>query len=269
MYEEQEQEKRNRGIGVTWWVRYAFVPVAVALIAGISAVRAADLLKPTPEIVPLITVVPTQAQIAAPTQPESPPAAETAIPQPTNLPTSTPDIQETPLPMQTEAPTEVSEIIEPTAAADGSLGVHIVQRGEHLYCIGRGYGVPPQAIAKANHLSNPSSLRAGQRLLIPAVAWRNIPYGPVCPGQFASPYSRKMVYVPRYQPAAPAAPLANPAPVQTEISPPTGDEIATEQPVETAPPTDEPIEIIVTEQPPVNSLPPYPQPEITQPPPEG
>src|SRR5688572_2207161 len=63
-------------------------------------------------------------------------------------------------------------------------GQHRVLPGETLYCIGRGYGVAPWAIAQANGLAVLAGLSIGQVLTIPTVAWGNVPSGPVCPPQF-------------------------------------------------------------------------------------
>jgi LysM repeat protein len=69
------------------------------------------------------------------------------------------------------------------------VGEHVVQKGETLYCIGRGYGVVPSAIAEANGLSAFAFLSVGQVLKIPAVQWSPIPPGLVCVGQFESPFT--------------------------------------------------------------------------------
>jgi LysM repeat protein len=73
-------------------------------------------------------------------------------------------------------------------AGGGSLGQHMVQTGETLYCIGRAYWVRPSAIGRANGLVFPFHLTPGQVLTIPAVRWGFIPPGPVCEAQFPSPY---------------------------------------------------------------------------------
>ncbi len=75
----------------------------------------------------------------------------------------------------------------PAFASADILGQHIVQKGETLYCIGRGYGVVPSAIAEANGLSAFAFLSVGQVLKIPAVQWSPIPPGPVCKPQFPPP----------------------------------------------------------------------------------
>ena len=111
MDDEQDQEKRNRGAGLTWWVRYAFVPVAVALIAGFSAVRAADLLKPIPTMPPAATEASTPNSSIVPTPTETVPQAVT-LPAPTSpLPTPAP----TAITTATAAPTETSAEPAPTA----------------------------------------------------------------------------------------------------------------------------------------------------------
>jgi LysM repeat protein len=46
--------------------------------------------------------------------------------------------------------------------------IHIVEPGESLTSIGALYGVTPQAIRQANHITDPNLLRIGQKLIIPA-----------------------------------------------------------------------------------------------------
>jgi len=84
----------------------------------------------------------------------------------------------------------------PVASAADILGRHVVQPGETLYCLGRGYGVLPSAISSANSLSAFAHLSIGQVLDIPAVPWMRIPAGPVCAPQFVSPYSSVTVVTP-------------------------------------------------------------------------
>lgn len=59
----------------------------------------------------------------------------------------------------------------PAAANDavqtGAGYTHVVQRGETLFGIAQKYGVPLDQLAQANNITNPSSLRAGQKLTIP------------------------------------------------------------------------------------------------------
>jgi len=49
-----------------------------------------------------------------------------------------------------------------------SPAVHVVQRGENLFRIALRYGVTVDALAKANGLSDPRLIYAGQRLIVPA-----------------------------------------------------------------------------------------------------
>ncbi|MBO8142490.1 MAG: LysM peptidoglycan-binding domain-containing M23 family metallopeptidase [Firmicutes bacterium] len=50
-------------------------------------------------------------------------------------------------------------------AADGGL-LHVVQRGETLWEIGRRYGVPVEELVQLNELSDPNRLVVGQKLII-------------------------------------------------------------------------------------------------------
>jgi LysM repeat protein len=74
------------------------------------------------------------------------------------------------------------------AQSSSPLGLHTVRSGETLYCLGRTYGVKPAAITQTNRMTLNSLLQPGRVLSIPAVRWENIPAGPVCAAQFASPY---------------------------------------------------------------------------------
>ncbi len=86
------------------------------------------------------------------------------------------------------------------------VGRHVVQRGETIFCIGRGYGVLPAAIAQANGLSLPFTILPGQTLQIPKVQWTAIQPGPVCAPQFTSPFPGLPVSTePPVTPGTPAA----------------------------------------------------------------
>lgn len=69
------------------------------------------------------------------------------------------------------------------------LGVHLVQPGETLFCIGRAYEVDPNAIATANLLSPYAFVQPGDLLMIPATRWANMPAGTACPAQFDPEWS--------------------------------------------------------------------------------
>jgi LysM repeat protein len=66
----------------------------------------------------------------------------------------------------------------------GAPGRHTVRQGETLFCIGRGYGVSPWAIATANSIYAPYRIFIGQVLVIPNAPWSTVPPGPVCARQF-------------------------------------------------------------------------------------
>ncbi|HSD83509.1 MAG TPA: LysM domain-containing protein, partial [Anaerolineae bacterium] len=108
--------------------------------------------------------------ISRPTQPSLPvnPPAPVYPPQPVYPPISVPPVQG---PITLNAP--------------GVLGLHIVQPGDTLYCIGRAYQVDPIAIAQANSINGYAVIVPGHALLIPATKWTSIPEGPICRSQFA------------------------------------------------------------------------------------
>ena len=58
-------------------------------------------------------------------------------------------------------------VVPASAAPSESCPVHVVQRGETLYSIARRYGVDMWTIARANGITNPNRIYAGQRLVIP------------------------------------------------------------------------------------------------------
>ena len=64
-----------------------------------------------------------------------------------------------------------------------TIANHVVRPGETLWCIARGYGVSPWAIAAENGLTNPNRVRPGQHLWIP-YAPATLPPGPTCAPQF-------------------------------------------------------------------------------------
>jgi LysM repeat protein len=78
-------------------------------------------------------------------------------------------------------------VVTPLAAAPVRsweiLGVHEVKMGETLYCIGRAYGVSPDAIASQNGIVNANLIHPGVKLEIPDVP-ATLPAGPACDPQF-------------------------------------------------------------------------------------
>jgi LysM repeat protein len=123
--------------------------------------------------IPVTPTVDTSGRKPAVTQPGQSmqpvyPPAPVYPPQPAYPPISVPPVQ---VPVTIDAP--------------GVLGLHIVQPGDTLYCIGRAYQVDPIAIAQANSISGYAVIVPGHALLIPATKWTNIPAGPICHPQFA------------------------------------------------------------------------------------
>jgi LysM repeat protein len=133
-----------------------------------------------------------EGQRLAATLTAAPPATDTVTPTTTHTPPPSPTLTPSPVPTATAPPTEtplltatpISATIPPVAI----LGQHTVRAGETLFCIGRGYGVLPGAIAQANGLTLPFNILPGQTLKIPEVQWVNVEPGPVCAPQFQSPF---------------------------------------------------------------------------------
>ncbi len=140
-----------------------------------------DFIRNNPEVadvvVATLTAAPPPTETLAPTATStpSPPPSPTPEGAPTATATNTAAPTPTALPLPTAAPGALFPII----------GVHTVQPGETIFCIGRAYGVLPTAITQVNGVI---TLRPGQQLRIPGVQWPSIPPGPVCQTQFTSPF---------------------------------------------------------------------------------
>ncbi|NOX61332.1 MAG: LysM peptidoglycan-binding domain-containing protein [Chloroflexi bacterium] len=61
------------------------------------------------------------------------------------------------------------ELLIPIQAGRGGY-VHVVKPGETLYGIAKQYNVPLDKLAEANGITDPTTLRVGQRLIIPSAA---------------------------------------------------------------------------------------------------
>jgi len=161
-----------------------------------------------------------------PTATPSSTATSTSTPQPTSTntlapetPSSTPEPPTATLePSATAFPSPTEPVFQPTVTPRPFtpippapiIGHHIAQPGDTIFCIARGYGVLPGAIAQANGLSFTSLIRPGQDLAIPAVQWTNITDGPVCAPQFVSPFPGLVVATATPQDTAtPAGPPLN------------------------------------------------------------
>lgn len=80
----------------------------------------------------------------------------------------------------------------PRVAADGwtVLAHHTIQPGDTLFCIARGYGVDPWAIASQNRILKSNLIYPGVVLAIPNVP-ATLPPGPTCPPQSGGPACRQ------------------------------------------------------------------------------
>jgi LysM repeat protein len=121
-------------------------------------------------------------------------------------------------PTVTPTPTVTATPSTPTEPVSAVLGTHKVRWGETLYCIGRGYGVNPWAIARVNNIRWwPYLIFPGQLLTIPNEIWLPaVPAGRVCAPQFtATPVATPVPTVspPASTPAPTVvAPTATPVP---------------------------------------------------------
>ena len=183
-----------------------------------------------------LTAAPPPTTTPAPTATDTPPAPPGLTPVTVIPPTSVTSIILTPVP--TARPTSTTA----SGTTVQIIGLHTVLPGETIFCIGRGYGVLPTAIAQVN---GTASLTPGQILRIPAVQWENIPAGPVCPPQFTSPFPG---LTPTNTPAAAPSvttvpPTDKPDPTDTSAAPvapsktPTSIPTSTPSKIPTVPPT--------------------------------
>ncbi len=159
------------------------------------------------------SAAPTDTETLAPGSPSPTAALATdtpTVPPATDTPTAetftdTPAPSATPTPSVTFQPTVPPPPFTPLPPAP-VMGHHTVQAGETIFCIARGYGVLPAAIAQANGLSQTFFISTGQVLVIPEIQWHPlpIPAGPVCATQFQSIYPGLPVLT--------ATPVASPTP---------------------------------------------------------
>ena len=208
-----------------------------------------DFIQNNPEVADVIVATLTAAP--PPTETLAPTATSTPSPPPSLTPEGAPTATAT----NTSAPTPTAQPF-PTAAPGALfpiIGVHTVQPGETIFCIGRAYGVLPTAITQVNGVI---TLTPGQQLRIPGVQWPSIPPGPVCKTQFTSPFpgltptntpapapsatsvppTEKPEKPPTNTPVPPGVPSNTPTRTSTAVTvPPTA--TATKIPSVTPPPT--------------------------------
>ncbi len=138
--------------GTIWLIVLALTLSSAVIWSGVSSAQ--TVLAPTPSGDRLSW---SQVEVSKPTYTPSPIPTATPIPTSTLVPTEMPEAA---------APAEGSEN-EPSAPVTGA--VYTVQRGDTLGQIASRFGVSLETLAEANHLSDPSSIYAGQELIIPGV----------------------------------------------------------------------------------------------------
>jgi N-acetylmuramoyl-L-alanine amidase len=114
------------------------------------------------------------------------------------------------------------ELVLPEGASPG--GSHLVAPGETLSALASRYGVSSAAIARANGLGDPRSLRAGSTIAIPPAGAAGVgaaaaPPAPLAPAPAPPPPAPAAPPPPAPAPAPPLAP-APPAPVIAAAAPP-------------------------------------------------
>jgi LysM repeat protein len=154
------------------------------------------------QLASLATEAVAQGNATLPVMPTTTPSAS-PVPTLTSVPNQPTEANPSPSPVPSRTP------IPPTPLPPlPIIGRHLVGPSETLFCIARGYGVLPAAIAQANGLVTPFTVYPGQTLKIPAVQWDDILPGPVCATQFKSPYPGLPVATPTPTVAStPGAPL--------------------------------------------------------------
>lgn len=95
--------------------------------------------------------------------------------KPTYTPSPVPTVTATAMPTPTPIPTEMPEMGAPATGPENEAevyaqgAIYVVQRGDTLGQIAARFGVSLATLSEANHLPDPSSIYAGQELVIPGV----------------------------------------------------------------------------------------------------
>lgn len=157
--------------------------IAVITLVAFSAFLAFSVIRGNARITGSPTPLP-EWIAALTTSPGAQPTATSALAPPAltpasgvaSLPTFTP-FQGMPSSEETLTPTEMSEPTQPPSATSTQAApsepvsgmTYVVRRGDNLYRIALRYGISVDAILRANNLSNPNLLHAGQSLILPGV----------------------------------------------------------------------------------------------------
>ena len=96
-------------------------------------------------------------------------ALSACIPKETGLPTLTPTPSRAAVPSRTPTPSPpaVPTPTAPIPAPTPTPVIYVVQDGDSLSGIAVQFGIPLEELAKANEISDPNVIAAGQRLIIP------------------------------------------------------------------------------------------------------
>jgi LysM repeat protein len=130
--------------------------VVPTVVAGATLAATVQAGEEMPDV--MATAAANATLAVTPTPTESTPAATEPTPTPTLAASPTPE-------PATEVPTEPT----PTATSPPATGgTHVVQQGENLFRIALRYGTTVEAISAANGIANPSLIKTGQTLTIPA-----------------------------------------------------------------------------------------------------
>lgn len=144
----------------------ASLPDVAALSAAADAVDQPPV-APQPTATPLTVDTPPPAPVVEKkVAVESPVPRATAVPKPAPVPPPSVAARK---PEPAPAPkTEPAVVRKPDATPSKSRS-HTVSKGDTLYSMSRKYGVSVSAIQKANNIKDPTSVREGAKLIIPAL----------------------------------------------------------------------------------------------------
>jgi LysM repeat protein len=137
----------TRGRRVVVVVVAIAVLVVLAVAAYLASPAIGDWVRQVGASAPSAGASPVVSRSASPA-----PSLTTPLPDPSRAPDQSPAAAPTPTPTPTRAATPI---------------IHVVAKGEYLIRIAARYGVPVDAIIRANRITDPSLIYVGERLLIP------------------------------------------------------------------------------------------------------
>ena len=147
-----------------------FTPMDTTLPDVTALSTTPDTADKTPAVVPpVVTPVAIETPPAAPPAPK-PAVAETPVPKATPVaPKPTPVPPPSVAARKVESTPPAAPVKKPTPAPSTTKArSHTVSKGDTLYSMARTYGVSVSAIQKANGIKDPTTVREGAKLVIPA-----------------------------------------------------------------------------------------------------